>query len=91
MVADNPNVQIPPPKGSIQELVSQQLAIAERKAWLALAQYRFLTFGHHAAQWILLKSLLPFHTRNPFAPLVRVAKDMVAKAGHEEKGGEDAG
>lgn len=55
------------------------MAEAERKAWLSLAGYKFVMFGYWAAQWVLCKSLLPMHVRNPFATLVRFAKDEVTK------------
>jgi hypothetical protein len=84
MVRDNPHAPIPPPQGSLQAKVEQALADAERKAWLALAGYKFWMFGYHAAQWVLLKSVMPAHIRNPFAALVRLAKGVVAERGYKE-------
>jgi hypothetical protein len=85
VVADNPNLSIPPPPGSTQAKVEQALYTAERKAWMSLAGYKFWMFGYHAAQWVLLKSLLPIHVRNPFASLVRLAKGVVAERGYEDE------
>lgn len=68
-----------------EETVRRLLDETERKAWVSLARYKFLTFGHHAAQWVLLKSLMPAHVRNPFASLVRFAKAEVANRGLDTK------
>lgn len=68
-----------PPPGSVQAKVEAKMAEAERKAWLSLAGYKFLMFGYWAGQWVLCKSLLPVHVRNPFATLVRFARDEVEK------------
>lgn len=72
------------PQATVQAKVEQALADAERKAWLALAGYKFWMFGYHAAQWVLLKSVMPAHIRNPFASLVRLAKDVVKERGWKE-------
>lgn len=71
--------------------VQAKLAEAEKKAWLALAGYKFGQFGWWAAQWVLCKSLLPHHVRNPFASLVRFAKEECIKRGWlgKAEGGED--
>jgi hypothetical protein len=72
------------PQASVQAKVETALADAERKAWLALAGYKFWMFGYHAAQWVLLKSVMPTHIRNPFASLVRLAKDVVTERNYKE-------
>jgi len=69
--------------------VQAKLAEAEKKAWLSLAGYKFIMFGYWAAQWVLCKSLLPAHVRNPFASLVRFAKEECAKRGWLANKGED--
>jgi hypothetical protein len=56
---------------------------AERKAWLSLAGYKFWMFGYHAAQWVLLKGILPGHRPNPFKALVDQAKAVVAERGYK--------
>lgn len=81
MVADNPNVPIPPPRGSVQAKVETAMAAAERKAWLSLAGYKFWMFGYHAAQWVMLKAMMPHHVRNPFKQLVQLAALVVKERG----------
>jgi hypothetical protein len=61
---------------------------AERKAWLSLAGYKFWMFGYHAAQWVLLKGILPGHRPNPFKVLVDMAKAVVAERGYKPGAGE---
>jgi hypothetical protein len=52
---------------------------AERKAWLSLAGYKFWMFGYHAAQWVLLNRLSANPGPNPFASLVRAAREHRSK------------
>jgi hypothetical protein len=81
VVADNPNLPIPPPPGSVQAKVEAKLAEAERKAWVSLAGYKFIMFGYWAGQWVLCKSLLPGHFPNPFYELARLAKQECKRRG----------
>jgi hypothetical protein len=55
--------------------IARALDIAERKAWDSLSRYKFWMFGYHAAQWVLLNSLCYPKARNPFAALVKMAKE----------------
>lgn len=72
------------PQASMQAKVETALADAERRAWMSLAAYKFWMFGYHAAQWVLLKALMPAHIRNPFKQLVDLAKQVVADRGYKE-------
>lgn len=50
---------------------------AERRAWDALARYKFWMFGYHAAAWIKYNGLLPpgqGRAANPFRELVTFAR-----------------
>jgi hypothetical protein len=91
MAGSSPATAITAPEGSVQAKVQAKLAEAERKAWVSLAGYKFVMFGYWAGQWVLCKSLLPFHVANPFAALVRFAKDECARRGWLDKGGSDDG
>ena len=48
---------------------------AYKKAIDALSKYKFLMFGYHAAQWVLLNNLGK-KDPNPFKPLVKLARSM---------------
>ena len=49
------------------------------KAWDSLSRYKFLMFGHHAAQWVALRDLLPGKKpRHPWSDLVIRARTVVA-------------
>lgn len=51
---------------------------AERKAWAALAGYKFWMFGYWAATWVKYNQLLPndgLRKPNPFKGLVAIARD----------------
>jgi hypothetical protein len=50
---------------------------AERKAWKALAGYKFWMFGYHAAQWVLLNRLHGKRNHNPFTQLVKLARNQI--------------
>jgi hypothetical protein len=59
--------------------IADAMIEAERKAWKSLAGYKFLMFGYHAAQWVLLNKLdCGFRMKNPFRGLVKVARGHVA-------------
>jgi hypothetical protein len=67
-----------------EALARTAIAEAERKAWLSLAGYKFWMFGYHAAQWVLLKGILPGHRPNPFKALVDMAKAECATRGYKD-------
>lgn len=51
--------------------------VQREKAVKSLAGYKFLMFGYHAAQWVMLNKTLPrkFKQGNPFKDLVELARD----------------
>lgn len=55
------------------ELVSE-LDVAERKAWEALARYKFQMFGYWAAIWVHLNRIGGFRRSNPWSGLVQGAR-----------------
>lgn len=58
----------------MEEKIRAQMQDAERKAWEALAGYKFWMFGYHAGRWINYKNLLGTQERSPFSSLVAVAR-----------------
>jgi len=52
---------------------------AERKAWKALAGYKFWMFGYHAARWINYNKLLPGLDRrpSPFRDAVKLGREKI--------------
>lgn len=58
----------------VAERLSAELAVAERKALQALAGYKFVMFGYHAAQWVLLNRVEGGGRPNPFRILVHAAR-----------------
>lgn len=50
---------------------------AQKKAWEALAGYKFWMFGYHAARWVNYNQLLPGgrRFRNPFSALVHIGRE----------------
>ena len=46
---------------------------ALRKAWDSLSRYKFLMFGYHAAQWVLLNRVSYIRESSPFTDLVKFA------------------
>jgi len=60
-------------------LITDKMAKAARKAWAALADYRFSEFGHQAGRWIALNQLLPRLERqpNPFREAVILARKQI--------------
>lgn len=63
---------------TLEERLIADLAEAERKAWDALARYKFWMFGYHAADWVKLNRRLPGRRPNPFARLVAAAREVAA-------------
>ena len=61
-------------------LVRNAMDEAERKAWDAFSRYKFLMGGYHAAQWVILNKLLENGRQpNPFANLVKLAREHTGK------------
>ena len=56
--------------------VDDQLDEAERKALDALRRYKFLMFGYWAAIWVHKNREAPKQRGNPFAPIVRLAREL---------------
>lgn len=61
------------------ELVAE-LNVAERKAWDALARYKFQMFGYWAAIWVHLNRISGERRPNPWADLVQSARDVLPAA-----------
>lgn len=66
-------IAMPPAKG----VILSRMAMQEAKAWQSLARYKFWMFGYHAAQWVMLASLLSPKPANPFGEAVRLARRKV--------------
>ena len=58
------------------------MRVQNGKALRSLAGYKFLMFGYHAAQWVMLNKILPrkFKCGNPFKPLVELAGKLKEEA-----------
>lgn len=54
--------------------IAAEMDAAERKAWDALARYKFWMFGYWAAIWVHLNRINGQHHANPWADLVKVAR-----------------
>jgi hypothetical protein len=61
------------------ELTDGALFDAEFKAWKSLAGYKFLMFGYHAAQWVLINRLYKLRRPNPFIAAVKLARRKLEK------------
>jgi hypothetical protein len=64
----------------------REMAEAERKAWRALGQYKFMMFGYWAAIWVHLNQLGQFNKPNPFLPAVQLGSEMDDQIKHETIG-----
>jgi len=60
-----------------ETLILEAMEEAERKAWEALAGYKFWMFGYHAARWINYNKLLSKPRRNPFSDSVELARQKI--------------
>lgn len=56
-----------------QRLVNAR-AEAERKAWDALARYKFMMFGYWAGKWVSFNQLCATSNPNPFTELVKTGR-----------------
>ena len=56
--------------------ITDMMNTQKLKATKSLAGYKFLMFGYHAAQWVMLNKTLPrkFKQGNPFKGLVETAR-----------------
>lgn len=54
--------------------ILEAMADAEKKAWEALAGYKFWMFGYHAGRWVNYNKLLPIKQPNPFKDTVTLAR-----------------
>ena len=60
---------------NLTDRIKHEMAIAEAKAWEALAGYKFWMFGYHAAKWVQLSQLLGRPHPSPFRPAVDLARE----------------
>jgi hypothetical protein len=54
--------------------ISQEIDVAERKAWDSLGRYKFQMFGYWAAIWVHLNRISGEKRKNPWRELVEIAK-----------------
>ncbi len=59
-----------------EDRILQGLQEAEMKAIDSLARYKFVMFGYWAGVWVHLNQLLERRRPNPFASLVKAARDL---------------
>lgn len=64
--------------------LSEEIDIAERKAWDALARYKFWMFGYWAGVWVHLNRISGQKRPNPWAELVKRAKQITSSADFEQ-------
>lgn len=62
---------IPP---SLEEKLSEDLGIAEGKAWDALSRCKFMMFGYWCALWVHLNRVSGERRPNPWRELVLLAR-----------------
>ena len=60
----------------MEEKLRRERDDAEVKAWDSLARYKFQMFGYWAAIWVHLNRLCADRQPNPFAGLVRAARQQ---------------
>ena len=56
--------------------IEAKLDEAEAKAWDALRRYKFMNFGYWAAIWVHFNRVGSKRRPNPFAPIVRLAREL---------------
>jgi len=61
----------------VKDQIIEAMQDAELKAWKALAGYKFLMFGYHAARWVNYRNLLGVPIPNPFRSLVDRAQHKI--------------
>lgn len=62
---------------NLEQRLQADLEAAERKAWDALARYKFWMFGYWAADWVRLNRRLQAKRPSPFKRLVLLAREIV--------------
>lgn len=62
------------PSAFVPKPVLDAMNEAEAKAIKALAGYKFIMFGYHAAVWVSLNRLAGVKRPNPFKKLVELAR-----------------
>ena len=60
---------------AVKDRIATEMDEAERKALDSLARYKFQMFGYWAAIWVHLNRIGGFGRRNPFKPLVHLARE----------------
>ena len=58
----------------MEEKIIAEMEEAERKAWDALARYKFQVFGYWSGIWIHLNRISGLKKPNPFKDLVALAR-----------------
>lgn len=71
---DLPRAFAKPAAGDVADRVAAELAEAEAKAWSSLAKYKFVMFGYWAGVWVHLNRVSGRRHPNPFANLVKIAR-----------------
>ena len=59
----------------MKKTLEESLREAETKAWDSLARYKFQMFGYWAAIWVHLNRLRDKPAKNPFAAIVKAARN----------------
>lgn len=54
--------------------IHQEIELAEKKAWEALAKYKFVMFGYWAGVWVHLNRIEGSRRPNPWRELVTIAR-----------------
>lgn len=62
----------------IKSELLKELDEAERKAWDSLSRYKFQMYGYWAAIWVHLNRVGGFNRPNPWAGLVRQAREKAS-------------
>lgn len=65
-------------KQTPEEILHDEITIAESKAWDALARYKFQMFGYWAAIWVHLNRIAGERRPNPWSGLVETARSKNA-------------
>lgn len=65
-------------KQTPDEILHNEITIAEAKAWDALSRYKFQMFGYWAAIWVHLNRIAGERRPNPWAGLVEAARQKSA-------------
>lgn len=65
-------------KQTPEEILHDEITIAEAKAWDSLARYKFQMFGYWAAIWVHLNRISGERRPSPFSGLVEAARQRNA-------------